>query len=161
MELLTPTQSAEGAPALTDRRETPIGLRRAAHELRLTVHAVESGSGWDEQAWSAWCGQVAACLRKLDSAWVRHAEDNESPGGFFDQLRTEAPQLDPRLRQLHREHESLHRTIRRTIDLVARPADPQEVRRDVDGLLSRLSRHEQRGAEVIHQAYEVDDGGGD
>ena len=158
MELLAPTQSAEGAHALTDRSESPTGLRRAAHKLSLTVHEIDSGSGWDASAWS---GQVAACLRQLDTAWVRHAEDNESPGGFFDQLRTEAPQLDPRLRQLHREHESLHRTIQRTIDLVDRPSDPHEVRRDVDGLLALLSKHEQRGAEVIHQAYEVDDGGGD
>jgi hypothetical protein len=158
MELLTPTDAAEGARALTDRSGGPTGLRRAAQELSVTVHEVDSESGWDE---SAWCGQVTACLQQLDSAWMRHAQDNESPGGFFDQVRTEAPQLDPRLKQLHREHESLHRTIQHTIDLVARPADPQEVRRDVDGLLALLSKHEQRGADVIHQAYDVDDGGGD
>jgi hypothetical protein len=157
MEMLT-TQAAEGAHALTDRSGGPTGLRRAAQELSVTVHETDAGSGWDERAW---CGQVAARLQQLDTAWMRHAEDNESPGGFFDQVRAEAPQLDPRLRQLHREHESLHRTIRQTIDLVGRPADPQEVRRDVDGLLALLSKHEQRGAEVIHQAYEVDDGGGD
>jgi hypothetical protein len=158
MELLTPTDAAEGAHALMDRSDVPAGLRRAAQELSVRVHETDSGSGWDQHAW---CGQVAACLRQLDAAWVRHAQDNESAGGFFDQLRAEAPQLDPRLRQLHREHESLHRTIKQTIDLVDRPADPQEVRRDVDGLLALLTKHEQRGAEVIHQAYEVDDGGGD
>lgn len=157
MELLTPTEMAEGARALRDRSGGPTGLRRAAQALSATVHA-DSGSGWDERAW---CGQVAACLQQLDSAWVRHAQDNERPGGFFDQVRAEAPQLDPRLRQLQREHESLHRTIRQTIDLVARLTDPQQVRRDVDDLLTLLSKHEQRGAEVIHQAYEVDDGGGD
>ena len=41
-------------------------------------------------------------LRELDAAWTRHTEDNERPGGFFDQVRSEAPQLDPQLRQLHR-----------------------------------------------------------
>jgi hypothetical protein len=157
MEMLT-TKAAEGAHALTDRSGSPTGLRRAAQELSVTVHETDSGSGWDERAW---CGQVSACLQQLDTAWVRHAEDNESPGGFFDQVRAEAPQLDPRLRQLHREHESLHQTIRQTIDLVAQPVDPQAVRRDVDGLLALLSKHEQRGADVFHQAYEVDDGGGD
>jgi hypothetical protein len=141
-----------------DNRGRPTGLRRAAQELSVTVHEVDSRSEWDQRAW---CGQIADCLRQLDSAWMRHAQDNESPGGFFDQVRTEAPQLDPRLRQLHREHESLHRTIRHALDLVAQPADPQQIRHDVDDLLALLSKHEQRGAEVIHQAYEVDDGGGD
>jgi hypothetical protein len=158
MELLTPTGAAEGTRALMDNSGRPTGLRRAAQELSVTVHEVDSRSEWDERAW---CGQIADCLRQLDSAWMRHAQDNESPGGFFDQVRTEAPQLDPRLRQLHREHESLHQTIRQALALVGRPADPQQIRHDVDDLLALLSRHEQRGAEVIHQAYEVDDGGGD
>jgi hypothetical protein len=158
MELLTPTEVAEGPRALMDGSGRPTGLRRAAQELSVTAHEIDSRSEWDQQAWS---GQIANCLQQLDSAWLRHTQDNESPGGFFDQLRTEAPQLDPRLRQLHREHESLHRTILQTLDLVARSADPKQVRHDVDDLLTLLSRHEQRGAEVIHQAYEVDDGGGD
>jgi hypothetical protein len=158
MELLTPTEAAEGTRALTDGSGRPTGLRRAAQELSVTVHDVDSMSAMDERAW---CRQIAARLRQLDSAWMRHAEDNEGPGGFFDQLRTEAPQLDPRLRQLQKEHESLHRTILEALDLVGNAADPQRVRSDVDGLLALLTKHEQRGAEVIHQAYEVDDGGGD
>ena len=156
MELLIPARADERAEDRAEGAGRPAGLRRAVQALDRAAHDVRG----DRAAWRA---SVTACLERLEAAWTRHAASNERPGGFFDQLRSEAPQLDPRLRQLHREHDVLHGTIRSSLDRLraGRHADTGEVCRDIDHLLGRLVRHEQRGADVIHQAYEVDVGGGD
>ena len=157
MDQFTPAVAAEGARTLADPAGRPPGLRRAAQALRIAAHTPAADA-------DAWCERLETGLRELQAAWTRHTADNESPGGFFDQVREEAPQLDPRLRQLQREHDRLHVTIMTALEHLGgdgRRGDPQQVVTDIDGLLALLSRHEQRGADVIYQAYEVDTGGGD
>jgi Hemerythrin HHE cation binding domain len=132
-----------------------IRLRRAAQELEAALAAPMTGrlDGWVEQ--------VTPAVHRIRQAFTAHVSMTEGRGGLFDQIRTDAPRLVSVLAQLHREHGEITAQLAAAADqLEARgEAAMERVRERLTTALSSLSRHRQRGADLLYEAYQVDLGG--
>jgi hypothetical protein len=139
-----------------------VRVRRAG--LRRSMEALEAVLLLPLESPSAWAGLLAGHLEDLDAAWDRHIAVTEDAGGLFGQIRTDAPHLDPKLQRLHREHEAIRGSIARVrADVAAALGDDTillQLRESVTSVLSDLMRHQERGADLVYDAYEVDLGGG-
>ncbi|MEM7276358.1 MAG: hypothetical protein AAF547_25010, partial [Actinomycetota bacterium] len=95
-----------------------------------------------------------------------HAAQTEAPGGFLDRVVIEAPRLQKRVTQLRVDHERLEKEIdalRIAMALVDDADVPERavgLRNQAIELLGHLTRHRQRGADLIYEAYQVDIGDG-
>jgi hypothetical protein len=81
---------------------------------------------------------------------------------LWEQIRTDAPRLDGKLRRLGREHLSLSAEIDGLFEELAIADDEPRLlglRERVTALLAQLARHRQRGADLIYEAYQRDVGG--
>jgi len=111
---------------------------------------------------SAWAERVDAALVGLAADFDEHVAATEGPGGLHDAVLAATPRLSNAVRRLVTEHAVIKGLVG---DLLARvrppvPADQVEATRELGAaLLARLARHRQRGADLIHEAYEVDLGG--
>ena len=85
----------------------------------------------------------------------------EGRGGLYAELLEHSPRLARQAQMLTREHAA----IAATMSALQRPADlpGRTGRRTSAGaasdLLRELSRHRQRGADLVYEAYETDIGG--
>lgn len=105
----------------------------------------------------------------IDHATIRieeHAKQTEAKGGFLDKVIQENPRLQRRVNQLKVDHERLEKEVdalRLAISLVEDDRIPDEavtIRNQSIDLLGQLTRHRQRGADLIYEAYQVDIGEG-
>lgn len=122
------------------------------HHLEDAAAAPVAGSG------EAWRVVLDGGLAEVRAAWERHVESTEAADGLFEQIRTDAPQLAPRIQQLRKEHEDLHIALDVAAGDPAQDADG--LREQVIDLVAKIVRHRQHGADVIYEAYSVDVGGG-
>jgi hypothetical protein len=98
-------------------------------------------------------------------ALKQHIQDTEGPDGLYEELQDQAPRLSNLVKLLTKEHAVLKEDINRA--LAALEALPNEledeccedVREAVLALLGRISRHRQKGADLVWRAYSVDIGG--
>ncbi|MGH1489227.1 MAG: hypothetical protein ACRBK7_07510 [Acidimicrobiales bacterium] len=105
----------------------------------------------------------------IDHATIRieeHAKQTEAKGGFLDQVIQEVPRLQRRVSQLKVDHERLEKEVdalRHIVSMVADdeiPGQAVDIRNRALDLLGQLTRHRQRGADLIYEAYQVDIGEG-
>jgi len=145
--------------------------------LRVVINALTAEACMPVVDQALWRSRLSVRLSDLDRAWQQHVTRNEEPGGFLDEMRSEAPDLDPRVRQLHQDHVNLTVAIDSARQQVAPEHQGQlrldppagnhldgeilAVREKVSTLVGALTRHQRRGADILHTAYEVDTGGGD
>lgn len=130
-------------------------LRRRCQDLAAVLSASRVGRADD------WAREVSVSLATLREAFDRHVADTEGRGGLFEQIRADAPRLDPSLHKLHREHADIARRLS-VADLAIRPGDDESLehaREQLTAALERLDRHRQHGADLLHDAYQVDIGG--
>ena len=149
-----PTPDAE---ALEKVRETRRGVRRASVELE---EALARPAGMDARAWSA---DVAERLAVLAAAFERHAEQSEGPQGLLGEIVEVNPRVVNAVQQIKREHVTIQRHIVE-LEAAARggeDAGVEPVRERALRLLQALSRHRQRGADLLYEAYSVDIEGSD
>jgi hypothetical protein len=106
---------------------------------------------------AAWRYCVGAELARLRAEFHTHIELTEGPDGLYAEVLMDAPRLSRRVYHLSREHVA----VLTQLDGVAAQleADPDRLRRRAGDLLSGLSRHRQRGADLVHEAYATDIGG--
>ena len=114
---------------------------------------------------AAWAERVHVALVELTGDFRQHIALTEGPGGLYSGLLTAAPRLSNSVAKLTQDHGQVNELAE---DLLARMAEPEAVHDsdDVDGLrvlattlLARLSRHRQRGADLVYEAYQTDIGG--
>jgi hypothetical protein len=143
---------------LDEVRARRASLRKAMEAVAASAEAPLAGRTTD------WAAQLVGDLTRLSAAWERHITITEAEGGLFGQIRTDAPELDPLLQQLNREHDKLRDTVGSLCSaLTAAGGDEAmltQLREQVTVLISDLIRHRQRGADLVYRAYEVDLGGG-
>lgn len=112
-----------------------------------------------------WRDRLLAALERLGSALHDHIHRNESVGGLFEEILDQAPRLDPLIRRLREEHEDLVEGTQRLIERcgggVPDEGRIEQLREDVLDLLRQSSRHRQRGADLLYEAYDVDISVGD
>lgn len=142
---------------LVDTRRRRVGLRNVMTQLEVASSSALTGR--PEQ----WRAQVLPLVGVLHEAWASHVHGTEGAGGLWEQIRTDAPRLDARLRLLRREHVAVTAEVESLQRDLTDADDGEEglgkVRERVVALLARLVRHRQRGADLIYEAYSQDIGG--
>lgn len=143
---------SQQVPTIQGRR---AHLRLACQELEAALAAPPDGRPDD------WARQVASGVVRMRHAFAAHVSITEGPDGLFDQIRTEAPRLDGALRRLHREHGDLAAQLAAIGAHLETPDEVglQRARDQLNTTLAELSRHLQRGADLLYQAYDIDIGG--
>ena len=105
-----------------------------------------------------WRSAVLSRFAALREAFADHIAVTEGHDGLYAELLSTAPRLAHGVDGLVRDHTRL----RHAIDAVwvrAPGARPQELRAWAGDLLRDLSRHRQRGADLVYEAYQTDIGG--
>jgi hypothetical protein len=142
---------AEDFPRSGEVRDQRASLRSAMHELEAAAGApVGAGA-------SAWRTEVDRSIAIVQTAWEHHIVLTEAPDGLFNQIRSDAPELAPRIKQLDREHEAFRARLAALASTGS--LDTGSVRDSVIDLVAKLARHRQHGSDLIYEAYSVDLGG--
>lgn len=138
------------------RRRAP--LREAASDLELAISA-PVGTG------SVWRDRVRESLARVQVALKQHVQDTERPDGLYRELQNDAPRLSTLVNLLGEEHSLLRSDITRALSALEElPTELEDdccedAREAVLVLLGRISRHRQKGADLVWRAYSVDIGG--
>jgi hypothetical protein len=155
-EQATTEQSTQSE--LTGVREQRAKLRAAMDGVEAVLSSALAGRT------GAWARELQPAMSLLRDAVNHHIAVTEGPGGLFEQIQTDAPHCSPAVQKLHGEHEQFQAEVDDVLGKLDRAADDPvamgAVREQVTTLIGRLVRHRQRGADLIHDAYEVDIGGG-
>lgn len=139
-------------------------LRRRRAELRESMGKVE-GSLADpvRDDPTGWLTAVAQCLLELRDDFAEHLEVTEGPDGLYQDLLATAPRLAVAVNRLKSEHHLVDEAFDRIGQLQASAADDEReidtLRESVTALLALLSRHRQRGSDLVWEAYAFDVGG--
>jgi hypothetical protein len=149
-----------------DSRQTDPGLE----SLRLHRAELRESMGALEQALAApaadltavWAERVNVAVLELSADFRLHIDITEGPDGLYPGVLTTAPRLCNSVATLTREHVEI---MGMADGLLTRMSEPM-VTKDVDDvrdlattLLAKLSRHRQRGADLVYEAYQTDIGG--
>lgn len=126
-------------------------------ELLATIQAFEQALA-SPAADPRWRELVEERLGSLREAFGEHIVLTEGPNGLYAEILEHAPRLARRVEMLIRDHGVLLAAI----DFLAQRlpvSDPERLRRRASDLLRQLSRHRQRGADLVYEAYATDIGG--
>jgi hypothetical protein len=147
-------------PMAAQHSQAPTGkirkARRHRAELRAAIQGFECALA-ASPADPAWRHGVAAELARLRTEFRTHVEMTEGPDGLYAEVLWDAPRLVHRVYRLSREHEM----VCEALDTFAARIDasPERLRRWAGDLVRKLSRHRQRGADLVYEAYATDIGG--
>jgi len=135
--------------------------RRQRAELLAAIRGFECAiAGCPSE--SSWRHGVAAELGRLRAAFNQHVELTEGPDGLYAEVVGVAPRLANQLSTLGREHAEVSTSLAALsahVDGDAADQEPERLRDLAVKLLRELSRHRQRGADLVHEAYTTDIGG--
>ncbi|HEX6499897.1 MAG TPA: hypothetical protein VF054_12820 [Micromonosporaceae bacterium] len=142
--------SARTASSLAAARHSHARLAAAVHNLdrALAMPAVEP----------TWTTRVRGALNALRPAFALHVDTTEGPDGLHGEILDREPRLAHQATVLVREHA----VIAATMDALAErlgTVPPDLIRAWAVDLLRELSRHRQRGADLLYEAFETDIGG--
>lgn len=167
----TQHQSSRSGPARPAPPSTPnrLGPDRPPAALRVVrrhraallgeIHFLEQAIAAPAQD-PGWRHRVRASLGGLRGAFAEHTVVTEGPDGLYAELLDHAPRLVRDVHVLLREHRAVVETmaaLQRRVDLPEIGA--AELRNWATELLGELSRHRQRGADLVYEAYQTDIGG--
>jgi hypothetical protein len=140
----TPTRALEQA------KGQRLSLRRAIDEFRDVLDA--SGAATTER--------LAPVLDHLKVVFGVHVEVTETTGGLYEEILEIAPRLANKIARFKREHVSIAKAIRSSLDDLPDDGLPSpDLRGRLDLLHELLARHRRRGADLVYEAYHVDIGG--
>jgi hypothetical protein len=126
-------------------------LQRAGRSLARAV-AGQADRGWRER--------VTARLAVLRAQLTEHVVATEGPGGLYAELLAHAPRLDRPVARLATDHQELLAQVDVLADQLGdRSVPPPALRQRAATLLDELSRHRQRGADLVYEAFATDLGG--
>jgi hypothetical protein len=152
-------------PATTDEMMDAVRARRAG--MRVAMAALEHAAMQPStDRVDEWALGVRDALDSVRDVVDHHIFATEAPGGFLDEIVGDEPRLANEAHRLREEHgEMVDAISAAAARLRARPAiDVDEwtdaMRDRVCALVALLTRHRQRGADLVYEAYDVDLGGG-
>ena len=152
-------EPADAAPAVL------AGVRRRRRSLRAAMADLENGIAAPASGRAdLWREGVRAAVEGLMVQVREHIASTEGPEGFHADLLAEAPRLSNAVSRLVGEHRALTVALDRLGERAknARSTeDIEAVRALGTDVVSDISRHRQRGADLIYEAYEHDIGGED
>jgi hypothetical protein len=147
----------------TTSQHDVTALRRHRAELleslRAVEHALAAPAVGDVPAWAQ---RVSVAVIELDADFREHVELTEGPDGLYRSLLEVAPRLSNVVRTLTADHARIRTAIGQLVTTTGAPVvatDVARVRQAGNALIARLSRHRQRGADLVFEAYQTDIGG--
>ncbi len=153
-----PVASAHSQVVADPLADPLAAARRHRVELLDTIHAFERALAVPA-ADPAWRPRVNRQLDRLRDAFADHVTLTEGVGGLYAGLLGDAPRLANAVHVLVDEHQAIGGTLGTFID--EPDIDPERLRAWAGTVLHDLSRHRQRGADLIYEAYITDIGGED
>ena len=148
---------------MTDRSAIQMARRkrRALHETMIEFEAVLTLP----RGAPSWVEDLARHLRALELALDDHIREVESDQGVIAQILQDFPRLASHAEDLYADHRRLTIEFVEVGDLI-RSFDPdgdgdavRALREAALELIQKLSRHRQRGSDLVYEAYCVDIGG--
>jgi hypothetical protein len=153
-----PIQHPTGTPPASD---TAAGRTARRHrvallrDIQLFAGAVAAPARDPD-----WRCRLDERLAALHGSFAGHRRMTEGPDGLYTELLDHAPRLARQVHGLIREHAALTATVCTLQRRVDRPeCSVEELRGQASDLLRELSRHRQRGADLVYEAYATDIGG--
>jgi hypothetical protein len=138
-----------------------VRLHRA--ELRESMHALEQAlAAPAADRTGVWAERVHVALVELSADFRAHIDVTEGPDGLYPGVLATAPRLSGSVAGLAREHSQITGMTDHLLDRMSEPLDTAAVdgvRELATTLLAKLSRHRQRGADLVYEAYQSDIGG--
>jgi hypothetical protein len=131
--------------------------RRHRATLLATIHDLERALA-TPLGDPSWRPGVTDRLTVLRSAFAEHVVVTEGPDGLYAEILDHAPRLARGVQVLSREHAALMHAVDAVCARIG-GAGPEELRGWASDLLRELSRHRQRGADLVYEAFETDIGG--
>jgi hypothetical protein len=147
-----PTSSFADAVSLQVARRHRAALLRSIQAFEQALATPAGEPGWREKA--------STRLHSLRGAFAEHIVVTEGPDGLYAELLDHAPRLARQVQVLVREHAAIAATmsgLQRRIDIP--DVRVEDIRTWASDLLRELSRHRQRGADLVYEAYATDIGG--
>jgi hemerythrin HHE cation binding domain-containing protein len=133
--------------------------RRQRAELLQAIQGLEQGVAAPARE-PGWRERVAQQLARLRDRLTDHIVITEGPDGLYAALLADAPRLNRPVAGLTADHDRLLVRVDALARRLRQPDYPVEaVRGGAGELLSQLSRHRQRGADLVYEAYATDIGG--
>jgi hypothetical protein len=142
---------------LAEIRQRRAELRESMDALELALAAAAPADGARH-----WVEHVHAALLELSGDFRQHVAVTEGPDGLYQELKHSAPRLAGPVSRLAEDHVRIREQLDALLALVETPPaadDVEHVRSLGTGLLGRIVRHRQHGADLVYEAYEVDVGG--
>ena len=138
-------------------------LRRHRAELLDSLRAVEQSLAAPAVGdVSVWAQRVSVALIELEADFREHIQLTEGSDGLYRSLLEAAPRLSNVVRTLTADHGRIRTAIGQLVETTGDPvvaADVARIRQAGTTLLARMSRHRQRGADLVFEAYQTDIGG--
>ena len=137
--------------------------RKTLHDT--IVHLEEAISSPAAGRIDGWTAAVLKEVVEVREAFDQHIVVTEREEGLYDEILERAPRLAGNVRRLREEHPEISEHIGRTVarleqEQVGDEAWSLEAARDgLQRLIGQISRHRQRGADLVWEAYNVDIGG--
>lgn len=144
-------------PAQRQPLEVVRTRRAAMREALVGLEAALGGAAAGRE--DEWRAEVAEALGELRDAFDDHVAATEGPDGLYAEITARHERLVNAVRRLGAEHVGLTNDLTELQTLLARPGPVLAIRELGTMLLARFSRHRQRGADLVYQAYDVDIGG--
>ena len=153
-DVTDPAAASDGRPA-RQLPESKEQVRARREELRSALVALENVLSSPAGGRDPWVGRVESTVRLMQSTLEAHVEDTEAEDGMLAQIDEDAPGLQGRVEQLRGEHGHLLEQTRALLER-CRQGQVEEVRDAALDLLQTVSRHRQRGTDLLWDAYMVD-----
>jgi hypothetical protein len=152
LQRANPTQTFADAVSLQVARRHRAALLRDIHSFEQALATPAAEPGWREK--------VSTRLHSLRGAFAEHIVVTEGPDGLYHELLDAAPRLCRHVSVLVREHAAIATALAALQQRVDSPgALTEDVRCWSGDLLRELSRHRQRGADLVYDAFQTDIGG--
>ncbi|MFC0508186.1 hemerythrin domain-containing protein [Micromonospora costi] len=153
------TQPIRQPSAVTWAPRPPAGRRPHHATLLGDLHGLARALAVPPGA-PRWREQVLTRLVPVREDFADHVRVTEGPGGLYAELLAQAPRLDRGVRLLTREHAAIAGVLTALQHAAEVPGvSADELRGLAEHLLRTFSRHRQRGADLLWQAYQTDLGG--
>ena len=137
------------------------GVVRQRSQLARAMNQVELAAA-APAAKQSWLIDLQHSLRQLEIAFNNHIVEVQTPGGLLDRIVDQAPRLQRAVAGTRDEHTVIANSVTSALEMMDRTdaeAKHDEIRDTVMAILLSVSRHRQKGADLIYEAYDVDIGG--
>lgn len=146
-----------GGSELVPENGLALSLHDAVSDLEQALAAPS------ETAPDSWQDQIVQTVDRIRGRIREHASATEGHEGFHAEIRAAEPRLAHAVDQLADEHVDLDELLvqLREEASATQPADADHIRDLGYRVVSRFAKHVERGASLMHEAFDRDLGGGD